>query len=70
MPDSSLRNFLEWCLSGTSVKVGLPAILLPLLNRGGLDMQDGRSFPFFHRVPDVILRVTKRESLLRLLKSS
>ena len=41
-----------------------------LLNRGGLDMRDSRSFSFFSRVPDVILRVMKRESLLRLQKRS
>ncbi len=65
-----LRDFLEWCHIRTSVKVGLPVILLPLLNRGGLDMRDGRSFSFFHRAPDVILRVMKRENLLQLQKSS
>jgi hypothetical protein len=65
-----LRNFLKWCHIGTSVKVGLPVILLPLLNRGGLDMRDGRSFSFFRRVPYVILRVMKRENLLQLQKSS
>lgn len=65
-----LRNFLKWCHSGTSVKVGLLAILLPLLNRGGLDMRDGRSFSFFRRVPYVILKVMKRENLLQLQKSS
>jgi len=65
-----LRDFLEWFNSGTSVKVGLPVILLPLLNRGGLDMRDGRSFSFFRRVPYVILRVMKRENLLQLQKSS
>lgn len=65
-----LRNFLKWCHSGTSVKVGLPAIPLPLLNRGGLDIRDGRFFSFFHSVPDVILRVMKRENLLQPQKSS
>lgn len=65
-----LCNFLKWCHSGTSVKVGLPAILFPLLNRGGLDMRDGRSFSFFCRVPYVIFRVMKRENLLQLQKSS
>lgn len=65
-----LRNFLKWYHSGTSVKVVLPVILLPLLNRGGLDMRDGRSFSFFRRVPYVILRVMKRGNLLQLQKSS
>lgn len=65
-----MRNFLKWCHSGTSVKVGLPAILLPLLNRGGLDMRDGRSFSFFRRVQDVILWVMKRENVQQLQKSS
>jgi hypothetical protein len=41
-----LRFFLEWCPSETSVKVGLPVILLPLLNRGGLELRDYRQHSF------------------------
>lgn len=41
-----LSNFLKWCHSGTSVTVGLPAILLPLLNRGGLEPRDRRQHLF------------------------
>lgn len=45
-----LRNFLKWCRSGTYVKVGLPAILLPLLNRGGLELWDRRQQSFTLRL--------------------